>query len=176
MGRGVEIAYEHVTHHKPHEHRALQLLHRLGPRRDSQTRFFVFADTGAAARFEPGNGGLTKLVLSAQAAEAHGLQAVRTGVEDAPTEIASFVRRQGLEFPFLIDIGSNSGVIVTLNNDMVQEVKVQSSNFAASVDVPGGVVNILSGRTAEIATPLAVTVTVPLPSAGRYRMLARRAW
>src|SRR6187402_3268273 len=31
----------------------------------------------------------------------------------------------------LIDIGSNSGVIVTLNNDMVQEVKVQSSNFPA---------------------------------------------
>lgn len=31
----------------------------------------------------------------------------------------------------LIDIGANSGVIVTLNNDMVQEVKVQSSNFAA---------------------------------------------
>ena len=31
----------------------------------------------------------------------------------------------------LIDIGSNSGVIVSLNNDMVQEVKVQSSNFAA---------------------------------------------
>jgi hypothetical protein len=31
----------------------------------------------------------------------------------------------------LIDIGSNSGVIVGLNNDMVQEVKVQSSNFAA---------------------------------------------
>src|SRR5687767_9080859 len=31
----------------------------------------------------------------------------------------------------LIDIGSNNGVIVSLNNDMVQEVKVQSSNFAA---------------------------------------------
>ena len=31
----------------------------------------------------------------------------------------------------LIDIWSNSGVIVTLNNDMVQEVKVQSSNFNA---------------------------------------------
>ena len=31
----------------------------------------------------------------------------------------------------LIDIGSNSGLIVTLNNDMVQEVKVQSSNYAA---------------------------------------------
>ena len=31
----------------------------------------------------------------------------------------------------LIDIGSNSGVIVSLNNDMVQEVKVLSSNFAA---------------------------------------------
>jgi Carboxypeptidase regulatory-like domain len=31
----------------------------------------------------------------------------------------------------LIDIGSNNGVIVTLNNDMVQEVKVEASNFAA---------------------------------------------
>ncbi|MPY86592.1 MAG: TonB-dependent receptor plug domain-containing protein [Luteitalea sp.] len=31
----------------------------------------------------------------------------------------------------LIDIGSNNGLMVTLNNDMVQEVKVQSSNFAA---------------------------------------------
>ena len=30
-----------------------------------------------------------------------------------------------------IDIGSNNGSIVTLNNDMVQEVKVQSSNYAA---------------------------------------------
>ena len=31
----------------------------------------------------------------------------------------------------LIDIGSNSGVIVSLNTDMVQEVRVQASNFAA---------------------------------------------
>ena len=31
----------------------------------------------------------------------------------------------------LIDIGNNGGVIVSLNNDMVQEVKVQSPNFAA---------------------------------------------
>lgn len=37
----------------------------------------------------------------------------------------------------LIDIGSNSGVIVTLNNDMVQEVKVQSSNFAAEYGSSG---------------------------------------
>jgi len=37
----------------------------------------------------------------------------------------------------LIDIGSNSGVIVTLNNDMVQEVKVQSSNFAAEFGTGG---------------------------------------
>jgi hypothetical protein len=37
----------------------------------------------------------------------------------------------------LIDIGSNSGVIVTLNNDMVQEVKVQSSNFAAEYGAGG---------------------------------------
>jgi hypothetical protein len=31
----------------------------------------------------------------------------------------------------LIDIGCNCGLITTLNNDMVQEVKVQSSNYAA---------------------------------------------
>ncbi len=37
----------------------------------------------------------------------------------------------------LIDVGSNSGVIVTLNNDMVQEVKVQSSNFAAEYGAGG---------------------------------------
>jgi hypothetical protein len=37
----------------------------------------------------------------------------------------------------LIDIGSNSGVIVSLNNDMVQEVKVQSSNFAAEYGTGG---------------------------------------
>ncbi len=37
----------------------------------------------------------------------------------------------------LIDIGSNSGVIVTLNNDMVQEVKVQSSNYAAEYGSSG---------------------------------------
>jgi hypothetical protein len=37
----------------------------------------------------------------------------------------------------LIDIGSNSGLIVTLNNDMVQEVKVQSSNFAAEFGAGG---------------------------------------
>jgi hypothetical protein len=37
----------------------------------------------------------------------------------------------------LIDIGSNSGVIVSLNTDMVQEVKVQSSNFAAEYGTGG---------------------------------------
>ncbi len=37
----------------------------------------------------------------------------------------------------LIDIGSNSGVIVSLNNDMIQEVKVQSSNFAAEYGTGG---------------------------------------
>ncbi|HXW05428.1 MAG TPA: carboxypeptidase regulatory-like domain-containing protein [Vicinamibacterales bacterium] len=37
----------------------------------------------------------------------------------------------------LIDIGSNNGLIVTLNNDMVQEVKVQSSNFAAEYGTGG---------------------------------------
>src|SRR4051812_41769537 len=37
----------------------------------------------------------------------------------------------------LIDIGSNSGVIVSLNNDMVSEVKVQSANFAAEYGTGG---------------------------------------
>lgn len=37
----------------------------------------------------------------------------------------------------LIDIGSNNGVIVSLNNDMIQEVKVQSSNFAAEFGTGG---------------------------------------
>jgi hypothetical protein len=37
----------------------------------------------------------------------------------------------------LIDIGANSGVIVTLNNDMVDEVKVQSSNYAAEYGSSG---------------------------------------
>jgi hypothetical protein len=37
----------------------------------------------------------------------------------------------------LIDIGSNNGVIISLNNDMVQEVKVQSSNFAAEYGTGG---------------------------------------
>jgi hypothetical protein len=37
----------------------------------------------------------------------------------------------------LLDIGNNGGVIVSLNNDMVQEVKVQSSNFAAEFGTGG---------------------------------------
>ena len=37
----------------------------------------------------------------------------------------------------LIDVGSNNGVIISLNNDMVQEVKVQSSNFAAEYGTGG---------------------------------------
>jgi membrane protein YqaA with SNARE-associated domain len=32
MGYGAERAYEHVTHHQPHQHRALRLLQRFGPR------------------------------------------------------------------------------------------------------------------------------------------------
>jgi hypothetical protein len=37
----------------------------------------------------------------------------------------------------LIDIGSNNGVILSPNNDMVQEVKVQSSNYAAEYGSSG---------------------------------------
>jgi hypothetical protein len=45
--------------------------------------------------------------------------------------IRSSANNVSLDGSSLIDIGANSGLIVTLNNDMVQEVKVQSSNFAA---------------------------------------------
>ena len=38
----------------------------------------------------------------------------------------------------LIDFGSNSGVMINVNNDMVQEVKVQSSNFNAEYGVGRG--------------------------------------
>ena len=37
----------------------------------------------------------------------------------------------------LIDVGSNNGVIISLNNAMVEEVKVQSSNFAAEFGAGG---------------------------------------
>ncbi len=37
----------------------------------------------------------------------------------------------------LIDVGSNRGVIISLNNDMVEEVKVQSANFAAEYGTGG---------------------------------------
>lgn len=37
----------------------------------------------------------------------------------------------------LIDVGCNCGLITSLNNDMVQEVKVQSSNFAAEYGTGG---------------------------------------
>ena len=51
----------------------------------------------------------------------------------------------------LIDIGSNSGVIVSLNNDMVQEVKVQSSNFAAEYGTGGmNVSGVTKSGTLEV--------------------------
>lgn len=51
--------------------------------------------------------------------------------------IRSSANTVSLDGSSLIDIGSNNGVIVTLNNDMVQEVKVQSSNFAAEYGSSG---------------------------------------
>jgi hypothetical protein len=51
--------------------------------------------------------------------------------------IRSSANTVALDGSSLIDIGSNSGVIVSLNNDMIQEVKVQSSNFAAEYGTGG---------------------------------------
>ncbi len=51
--------------------------------------------------------------------------------------IRSSANMVSLDGSSLIDIGSNNGVIISLNNDMVQEVKVQSSNFAAEYGTGG---------------------------------------
>jgi hypothetical protein len=63
------------------------------------------------------------------------------GANDTQRYTVNGIRSSGntvsLDGSALIDIGSNSGVIVTLNNDMVQEVKVQSSNFAAEYGAGG---------------------------------------
>ena len=58
----------------------------------------------------------------------------------------------------LIDIGSNSGVIVTLNNDMVQEVKVQSSNFAAEYGAGGMSVSAVT-KAGVVAVPRHASTT-----------------
>ena len=66
----------------------------------------------------------------------------------------------------LIDIGSNSGVIVTLNNDMVQEVKVQSSNFAA--EFGGGGMNISAvTKAGSVAVPRHPLRLPPRPPSSR---------
>ncbi len=50
----------------------------------------------------------------------------------------------------LADFGSNNGVIVVPNNDMVSEVKVQSSNYAAEFGSAGVQVNaITKGGSSE---------------------------
>jgi hypothetical protein len=51
--------------------------------------------------------------------------------------IRSSANTVSLDGSSLIDPGSNSGVSVTVNMDMVQEVKVQSSNFAAEYGTGG---------------------------------------
>jgi hypothetical protein len=51
--------------------------------------------------------------------------------------IRSSANTVSLDGSALIDVGSNNGVMASLNNDMVQEVKVQSSNFAAEYGAGG---------------------------------------
>jgi hypothetical protein len=51
--------------------------------------------------------------------------------------IRSSANTVSLDGSSLIDVGSNNGLMTTLNNDMVQEVKVQSSNFAAEYGAGG---------------------------------------
>jgi hypothetical protein len=51
--------------------------------------------------------------------------------------IRSSANTVSLDGSNLIDIGSNNGVIVSLNNDMVEEVKVLNANFAAEAGTGG---------------------------------------
>ena len=64
-----------------------------------------------------------------------------TGGNNTQAYTVNGIRASGntvsLDGSSLLDIGNNGGVIVTLNNDMVQEVKVQSSNFAAEYGAGG---------------------------------------
>ena len=73
----------------------------------------------------------------------------------------------------LIDIGSNSGVIVTLNNDMVQEVKVQSSNFAAEYGTGGMNVSGVT-KSGHARSSTARSTTTRATSSSR-RTIARTA-
>ena len=79
----------------------------------------------------------------------------------------------------LIDIGSNSGVIVTLNNDMVQEVKVQSSNFAAEFGAGGMNVSGVT-KSGTLGVPrrglrLLARLSLSPPTTGRTASPARRS-
>ncbi len=70
----------------------------------------------------------------------------------------------------LIDIGSNNGVIVSLNNDMVQEVKVQSSNFAAEYGTGGmNVSGVTKSGTSQV--PRLAVRLLARPSLRRQRPL-----
>jgi hypothetical protein len=49
------------------------------------------------------------------------------------------------------DIGCNCGTMITLNNDMVQEVKVQSANFSAEHGTGGmNVTAVTKGGSSQI--------------------------
>jgi hypothetical protein len=58
--------------------------------------------------------------------------------------IRSSANTVSLDGASVIDIGSNSGVMITANPEMVQEVKVQSSNFAAEFGSGGMAINAVT--------------------------------
>ncbi len=86
---------------------------------------------------------LLRILPGVVAPDASTMQSVGfgSGANNTQAYTVNGVRSSGntvsLDGSALIDIGSNSGVIVTLNNDMVQEVKVQSSNYAAEYGSSG---------------------------------------
>jgi hypothetical protein len=82
--------------------------------------------------------------------------------------IRSSTNTVSLDGSSLIDIGSNNGVIISLNNDMVQEVKVQSSSIRAATSVARS-----SSATATRKTVIGCSSSWPTRCSGRRWTRAR---
>ena len=79
---------------------------------------------------------LPGVVVDSNIGESTG-QLPRTSQNYTVNGIRSSGNTAQLDGSNLLDIGCNCGMMVSMNNDMVQEVKVQSSNFAAEYGAGG---------------------------------------
>jgi hypothetical protein len=137
----------------PHDARALEVRLELGPRSERVTvrarDGVVPTETGAreavltASQIENlavisrNSLELLRILPGVVAPEATALESVSFlgGASSTQGYTVNGVRSSSntvsLDGSALIDIGANSGLMITPNNEMVQEVKVQSSNYAA---------------------------------------------